>query len=691
MRQLIYLFAIILLTTFRIHAQDDEGDDSIPIEYPDFNSGSAEVNLEVNAVVRFQNSCDVYLRWTNKDFAVLNTVYYRPIGEAIWSELQTLENNILLRNLPLDAHYEWKVESNALGEIKYSDIAAFSTEIVDDNIVVSKELYNSLIDWTREDQSQTTLHDYLNRNTNLSIYEKVSFYQSYEFGGKPFRRVESSDGNYDDVGNWVIPGTDDFTGDCNCKVVTNGTLTVSPINRFDEDKGIIFPKKENFKKTVSGATTYFDYISRGASKFAALKQYERDGSSEYQHSNLNKTDGTKTSPQYSKINFFLLCEDDTKVPSNCACCRTLDLRYNYSSKIQSSSDTRWCLWSKGSYAKAEDAAMAVAYYNSDLGKSKVLGADQFMVSATCSKNWSPTFFVNMVDFVLPIAKTLAGKDAKLEDLLKISDQLAESLKKLIVTPTHKRDGKCNKTVIESRDLLDGRDKIEICPNSPVEIAIYSFHHVLVGGYGCWHPKAAVASDMYLAGVVESRNVPDNPNCCTTKRGVYVASSCGNSNIGPDNIKEGHDVVALEAPHSTEDRLRDVAFYISQFGKWDNINYGLSSNLPLLNKEFFAKLIGPSCRPNGTGGTSSRSKESHKRVKLIGKSEQYLLTLDGFKNVNISLNIFNLSGVEAISEKSIKISSDSQTIALENLNLPTGIYIVSVRSGNFEFHDKLLIN
>lgn len=690
MRQLIYLFTLILITSVRVHAQDDEGDDSIPIEYPDFNSGSAEIILETYAVVRYQNSCDVYLRWTNPTFSVLNTVFYRPVGTSMWSELRTLEQSILVSHLPLDSKYEWKVESNALDERKYSGIAVFTTDLVEDNIEVSQELYNRLVLWTREVQNPITLHNYLNGIDNISIYEKVSFYQSYEYGGKAFTRVLSLDDNSDDVRNWVNPGTENNFGDCNCKVVTHGSLTVSPIDRFDEDKGIIFPKKENFKKTISGATTYFDYVSRGASKFVALKQYERDGSSVFEHSNLNKSDNSKTSPQFSKINFFLLCMDDTKVPSKCACCRTLDLRYNYSSKIQASSDTRRCIWSKGSYAKAEDAALVVAYYASDLGKSVVLGADQYMVSATCNKNWNPTFFVNYVDFVYPIVKVLAAKDAKLEDLLKIADQIAESIKKLIATPTHNREGRCDRTIIESRDLLDGRDKIEICPNSPIEVGMFSFHHVMVGGYGCWHPKAAVASDMYLAGVVESKNVPDDPYCCTNKRAVYIAASCGNSKIGPGNLKEGRDVVPLDAPHSTDDRLRDVGFFINQFGIWDNIQYGSSSNLPLLTKEFYARLIGPSCKHSSPTG-NPRSKAMDKMVTLTGNAKNYALTFNGFKNTSINLHLFSLAGVEAIGEKRIWIHSDSETLELDDLILPNGIYILYFKSGNYEFHEKLFLN
>lgn len=689
MKKHAYFFALLLLTIFRLQAQDNEGDESIPTEYPDFSSGSAEVELEISAVVRFQNSSDVYLRWSNNEFSSLNTVYYRAAGALVWNELQTITNNILINNLALDTKYEWRIECNTLGEIKYSNIGSFTTEQIDDNIEVSTELYNNLVDWSHSDQTPINLPSYLNGITDISIHEKLSFFQSYEYGGKPFRRIENSDNNYSDIRHWVIPGTDDFAGDCNCKVVTNGLLTVAPIDRLDENEGIIFPKKNYYKKTVSSATTYFDYVSRGASKFVALRQRERDGGSQVENTNLNPANGSGTSPQYSKIKFYLLCEDDSKVPSSCGCCRTLSLRYNYSSKIQASSDTRPCIWSKGSYAKAEDAALVMAFYNSDLGKSKVLSAGHNMVSAKCNKNWNSTFWINFLDLAVPIAKVLA-QDGKLEDYLKITDEVTKALKKLFVTPTHRTTGKCDETIIDSRDLVDGSDLIEICPNNPVEIAMFSFHHILAGGYGCWHPKAAVASDMYLAGVVESRYVPDDPNCCTVKRALYIASSCGNSTLGPGNIKEGHDVVSLDPSHSLSDRLRDVGFFIGQFGKWDNLNFGVSSNLPLLTKEFETQLRGPSCKPNA-GGTTQRSKEATKFVRLIRRADNFILTLEGFKDSKVNLNLINLSGINVKSEKIIKIYSNSESTELDVLNLPKGIYIVSLRSENFEFHEKLLLD
>jgi hypothetical protein len=130
------------------------------------------------------------------------------------------------------------------------------------------------------------------------------------------------------------------------------------------------------------------------------------------------------------------------------------------------------------------------------------------------------------------------------------DDFFEALETLLSTPFSISYGKCG-NLEQNFVLVSGGNTLTLEPNEPIKVALMSAYHVRTNGYG-YHSEAAVASDYYLLGVVESE-LTEDPECCGDKFANYM--------IGSLSVPEEGDV-ELYAVNTFASRLEDVSFDLS---------------------------------------------------------------------------------------------------------------------------------
>lgn len=553
------------------------------------------VRLLSNATLRFENSASVYLKWEADVKAEKYQITYTN-GKSAYT-VETSQKELLIDNLPLDTEFSWKVSASGTDDKFISDQGVFSTAAQSEPIAVSGALYKQLTRWFMDEKSLIPFCDYLDQLQGINKMEILSFVQAYTFDNAAF--VKGKEGDH--LSAWYPPALKGKPEDCyqppnppnppatkcRCRVITRGTNLATPTSEIDVQSGVIRPRVEQFIHRDGNNRTYVDRFEAGAAKFVSLRQNQGGGSVDFSSSNMQGGDDSANSTtQASELQFFLGCTNgSTNLPSQCGCERPLYVRYEYTTNLRVRAETGGCPWSKAAAAQAEDMAFVVAYNERD-NEMTALGAGQAGVSRSCESNWNPDFWIELLDVLNPVALFLASGDS-----VPSADQLnqfTEELQDLIGTPFTLRSGECGITN-ESAVLIDSSATLTLRPNHPLRIGMFSAYYVRTRAYGCWRTDAAIASDYFLAGVVESEQTED-PECCSDKFGNYILGSLSHPPEGD---------VHVDAINSIQDRQNEVGAWLATFGDWEGLQTLPGNGIIDLDREFDL-LTGPSCSRNSTG-------------------------------------------------------------------------------------------
>jgi len=585
------IFIIVILIFLGYFSQGQDAPDAIVNEEIDsiviLHESPRNFKLLAASVVRFATNASVYLKWEKQDVYDYR-VAFKFSDSSEWSEIQSLDNQIVLDNLSLDTDFTWRVITSS----NHSGIGVFSTHMPKEPIAISEKLYGNLSKWFSDTNQSISMDEFLD-TLNVHKYEKLSFIQAYGYGGESFRKSnieEPLDAFFPlKINGREVHNAFYLTG-CGCKVITQGNIEVTPREAIEEFR--IIPRSSQFIAYAPGDKTYVDRFESGAAKFISLRQDEPAGGMSFQMSNLQEA-GTPTgvTTQSSELRFFLACLRgggySSNLPARCSCERPLYIKFQYTTKLHVEAEKKGCIWSKGAATQAEDLAF-LSVLNERTGNLTALAAGQFMLGRSCNSGWNPQWWIQLLNVVNPVVQVFIQNEDNntTNDLPTVAqiNQFITALQGLIGTPFVNQSGNCE-SLQQERTLVAEDRTLFLTPNNPLRIGLYSAYYVRTRGYGCYRAEAGIASDYFLMGVVESPFTED-PECCADKFASYVVGSLSTPENGNVNV---------QAVHTTSNRLSQVGSRLSPFGTWNNHPETPLGGVDLLGREF-NRMTGPSCLP-----------------------------------------------------------------------------------------------
>lgn len=666
------------------------------------------IEIEAQTAVRYSHSADVYLRWSPVIGASNYMIMYSTESdESTWSMVHTISTEMVLQNIPLDINLTWVVMagSNPENPTHQSHIGSVTTRPQNEPISVSPRFYNKLEGWFSKDNNTETFCNFL-ATIDVNQYEKLSFLQAYYFKNDYF--VKPSGSAYASLENWyptnTITGTEGggecipiLPEGCNCKVITRGANLAEPNSKYENYE--ILPRftRKILAHDNDGDYAIMDRFEAGAAKFVSLKQNIGGWAHNAAMSNMEgANDTTAVTTEVSQIVFFLACLKNggwtTNLPAACDCERPLHVYYEYATRLHVKAEKRTCIWTKGAEATAEDLAF-VALYEGKTGNLTPLNGGQRMLSASCKSTWNPTFWINVLDVLSPVAQFYLQTLDTTQNRVPSTNQLTQfinALKVLVNTNFSNNSGSCE-TIDRDHVLVSGSHTFNLTANHPIRVALFSAYYIRTRGYGCWRAEAGVASDYYLMGVVESQLTEDE-DCCTDKFANYVVGSLSNPTSNPP--------YNLTAVNSKENRLQDVGFFLATFGSWNGLSEDPGSGIILLNNPY-DRLYGPDCDDHGDdeeyrNGGKVRSTNpgflGTNLVKVYPSSTRDIFNVEINTSFETSADIqlLDLRGGVSKTLYAGDIPTGSQTLQFSVSGLPKGNYIIHCRVGNQDLSFKVQI-
>lgn len=644
------------------------------------------VALKVNATIRLTNSALTYLRWDPMPDIEYYELRYRPAETTQeWTVIVTDATEEVIRDLPLDSHYEWQVSGiGHLGPIA-PGVGVFSTYPQEEPIQVSDELYVDLSNWFSHPDKQIPFCEFMNQ-LDISVYEKASFVQVYGFSNVPFQLSPDET----DLAGWYPIGPSG-SGDgcipyvgglekanCGCKVITRGTNLPLPNGGLSPENQVLPRVKQDIAENP-GDRTFFDRFEAGPAKYIALRQNENSGGMSYGLSNLQGADAAEAvTTQSAELRFFLGCLRNggftTNLPPRCDCERPLRVDYQYTTSLYVKAAKKNCIWSKAAFAQAEDLAF-VSVLNEATEEWSILDAGHAMLSRGCNSNWNPDFWIELLNVVKAAGsfyvQTLDSTTTNFPTETQIDETIA-AIQTLIGTPFSNRDGDCE-TINESQVLVSDINNLTLYPNQPIRISLFSSYYAFTKGYGCYRSEASIASDYFLLGVVESPFSSDD-ECCSDKFASYLAGSLSTPEEGD---------VQNDAVNSISSLLLSIGATLATFGDWVGLEPLPGSGVLELKREFDL-LKGPSCD----------RVQDDKRLTLVHtpapvdlvrvyptiSEDQFFVELNLPEPRSVRLFIFDMRGSLIASEDLGNMDTGKHTETLLAYGWPSGTYLAQVAIG-----------
>jgi hypothetical protein len=687
------LIAFLMLCYGLTNAQNDFVDpDTLPIPMVSLSAyqSPTPVVIQVAAVVRFDQNSSLYVKWLPVVGAVSYTIQIHGGENLIYENLATGAETTfkIIDNLPLNSDLTLTVVPNGSADEQVtSGIRSVSTYRQQEPIEVSTVFYNELADWFSTPDTEKGLCEYL-ETANVHDYEKLSFLQAYSFSGKPF--VHATDGS--DLSDWY---PSDFTptdpkscvpidpGKCRCMVITDGNIIASP---GAQAGGVVFPNifRDNLT-TGNGDHTSFNRNNAGPAKFWSARQDEYHGGSNFAYSstttNSNGLGGAAIGQ--ATLRYFLGCitsggDFNPNLPEDCQCERPLHLYYSYATNLYISPQKRTCPWSKGAGAQAEDMAF-VTVLEGKTGMPSIITSGAKSIARSCNSNWNPTFFTSYVNVAAAVGSWVAtsglgGSGSVTPPTAAQITAFATALNAIIGTPAFNKTGTCG-TTEESSALLEGSSTYYLKPNKPIAATMHSAGYINVFGHGCYTSGAAIASDYYLLGVVESQLVPLDEECCVDKFAQYIAGS----QSGPPVAD-----LQLKASLTVGERIAQVGGLMAQFGTWDGLPTDpFSGNITLTSE--YAQYDGVSCEGYNQFANDDRYKDaSHAVITKVFPTivESYVqVEFDSNSGIEASFTIIDILGNAVFNLPTAYFDQGIHTVSIPAYNLPAGNYHLKCSLGS----------
>lgn len=511
MKKAIIFFLAAVFLPMAIRGQDSLGVELSP-EYLALMADTCRPpRLVAKSVINYETFSRAYLEFEG-------TVEGQPFGYRLLDateggQIASANGEILVEGLLPDNLYEVTVTDNCGDEVVVAVLSTFAENPSVRGIEVSDRMYRTIVAFQQQ-EGVVPLSQYLEESEGVSPYEKVSFFQQYFFKGQKFQF---------DAGPTPPPPPPPPppAGECLCNFIFNTTQTAVPGTLLPDGNIMHSNQDSGGKQDLPGnAHWWWASATQGAAKWNNIwTEGWRAGSTE----NTKTTDvinNVNSSPYRGEVTYNLLCTNYAELPRDCDCTKPLKLFYLYDTQVDAYANRHTGgLSEKKSRSMAQDMVVVTLRQGNTV---EVLEAGDARAVAECNWSVNGDFFVELTELAGSIAVFFVNENsAQLPTLI---NTLVSQLGDLINTPYLDEAGcDVNATVVAT--LADSVVYIDMHPNEPVYLDVFSFSNLMAGGKRSWFSWSSILSDFYAAGIVPGGFLEEGEDhCCTQQIVSWVLAS-----------------------------------------------------------------------------------------------------------------------------------------------------------------------
>ncbi|MBI1226596.1 MAG: T9SS type A sorting domain-containing protein [Bacteroidetes bacterium] len=531
--RLLKLTFILLAFAQLVHGQEEQPLDSIFYE-----ENCHPPSLVAKAVIHYQQYSKAYLEF---DAVVANQKFtFQSLDSEFSDEVNTSSPTILLTGLPYDELFTVSTLDGCGDTVVVATVSTKEDEAEQQGIEVSDSMFKAIVDFQQLD-NETSLTDYLEQLTSVSVYEKVAFMQQYLYDGEKFTTDEGSSFPSH------IPPPAPPADSCRCKFVFNTTQIATPAILNNGVLGHVHEESVN-PGNPSSPKIPWDSDSRywwfrntkGAAKWHYAWSEGWSSGSQHRSYSYSVVDSNLVSPHMGQLAYNFLCTNYQEVPRDCECEKRVNLYWRYNSRaVAHAVLTGSSIWDRSSEGRAQDIGVVTLRVGDD--PIRVLDAGDVRAESECDSGVNTQWFVEYIDvaasivkFALAVQDTTGIGQTQIQTLI---DDLADDLQTLIQTPIWETE-ECETVTVDATLAFGDTTGINLPPNTPAYLNVFSFTNQRVGGKRKWFSYAGIESGFYLTGIIPGGRIEGGSEaCCTKKIGNWVYGSCESLQNATQNLAD----------------------------------------------------------------------------------------------------------------------------------------------------------
>jgi hypothetical protein len=487
--------------------------------------------IDNEAMVRYQNSALIYLKWNKMDGEP--NIYLQDVQKRTYYPTKTESGDLIFSKLTLDQSFQLMGKNSCGSDAIFKTISTARPTV--NEVALSEDFYKAITSWTINAKG-VPLSRYLKDLLGFNYYERLSFFQHHLLRND-LLEASLSEGEFPEV-KAENNASASSTLACDCTFLLNRSRIGQPgrawNNRWDWNDNFFAHYSTMGWYAVNG-TSNRAYSITGPAKW----QEQTSGG----HCDSGNTDWftedsptTNGSPYYATIGYNLMCTNYFQLPTECACEKEVIVRSQYATQINTSADVSWefgwCWGPRGAAASAEDWAI-LTEHKIRSGEVTVLQGGRSNASSNCESSLNGDFFVKYFDLAFLVAiKALEVQASSGNSTNKINNLYPMSFTKDLITKlgalinTPLRNSSACGSDQSNAQLIDFQGIRSFTPNNPVEYTLRSFSRINNSGYTRWASRSRIVSQFMLASILKPAG--STPTCCSAPMGNWISST-----ISPD--------------------------------------------------------------------------------------------------------------------------------------------------------------
>lgn len=530
--------------------------------------------LVAKAVIHYEGYSKAYLEFDTIMDAGGLTI--RSLDEVYSQQFTVPGNELLVTNLPTEKLFEVETADDCGNPAVVGMLSTMAGDAETFGIEVSDRMFRAIMDFQALEPEQP-LGQFLNSLQEVSPYEKIAFIQQYFYGGQKFQTD----------GGTVLPPPPPPPpppDTCLCRFVFNTTQIAAPailangVLKHVHEKSV--HSNGDHKIPFNSDSRYWWFRNtKGAAKwhYAWTEGWKAGGT--HRSYSYSVVDSTLASPHMGQLAYNFLCTNYSEVPRECECEKRLHLYYRYDSRAVVHGELLGSsINDRSAEARAQDIGVVTLRMGND--PIQVYAAGDLRAESECSSGANTSWFVSLLEVAKDIVLFYIASNTGSSTITPIAqsnmvNNLADDLQQLIGQPVWIKTG-CETETVDATLALDGPKYVDLPPNTPTFLNVFSFTNQRVGGKRKWFSYAGIESKFYLTGVVLGGRLPGGPEaCCTKKIGNWVYGSLESdlANSTQSLATQVGKILGLYAPWNLpQDPFSNIMIMPSEYG-WTEIEAG----------------------------------------------------------------------------------------------------------------------
>ncbi|TAK41327.1 MAG: hypothetical protein EPO28_08750, partial [Saprospiraceae bacterium] len=494
--------------------------------------------LVAKAVIHYQQYSKAYLEF---DGVTANQKFtFKTLEGDFSQEVISSTPAILLSGLPSEKLFAVETLDACSDTVVVATISTKAEDADVHGIEVSTRMFKAITDF-QDLETETDLMSYMQGLTSVSNYEKTAFIQQYLYNGQKFATDEGV------IFPTLLPPPPPPPLDsCLCKFVFNTTQIASPAILNNGTLGHVHEESVNPgdpsspKIPWNSDSRYWWFRNtKGAAKWHYAWSEGWAAGSQHRSYSYSVVDSNMVSPHMGQLAYNFLCTNYERVPEECACEKRINLYWRYDSRaVAYAKITGSSINDRSAEGRAQDIGVVSLRVGDE--PIRILDAGDVRAESECDSGANTDWFVELIDVALDIAQyyliTQGDTGTGATQILAIADSLAGDIHDLIQTPIWVTTD-CEVATVDATLALNNVT-IDLAPNTPAFLNVFSFTNQRVGGKRKWFSYSGIESGFYLTGHVHGGRVEGgSAACCTKKIGNWVYGSLASLPNSTQNLAD----------------------------------------------------------------------------------------------------------------------------------------------------------